>query len=179
MKVSIVKTLGFKLAAFIVGLVVVGSSVVGIVSYTNAHRVTENQLQDVIVQMAQDNARTINYKVDFLLDGIESIAHRSEIRSMDWETQVQSMEREMKRAGYLGMAIVYPDGTARYTDGSTAQLGDRDYIKKAFRGEASISDVIISRVINRPVIMIAAPIKDDQNNIIALIIARKSADVVS
>ena len=95
MKVSIVKTLGFKLAAFIVGLVVVGSSVVGIVSYTNAHRVTENQLQDVIVQMAQDNARTINYKVDFLLDGIESIAHRSEIRSMDWETQVQSMEREL------------------------------------------------------------------------------------
>jgi methyl-accepting chemotaxis protein len=43
-------------------------------------------------------------------------------------------------------------------ENTTAELGDRDYVQKALAGEPAISDVLISRVTNEPVIMFAAPI---------------------
>ena len=70
------------------------------------------------------------------------------------------------------MGIVSPDGAARYSDGSTAQLGDRQYVKEAFAGRTCISDPIISRVTNQPVIMLAAPIRADSGAVAAVLIAR-------
>ena len=49
--------------------------------------------------------------------------------------------------------------TSYYSDGTTADLADRDYIIDAFNGQTTMSDIIISRVTNEPVIMLATPIE--------------------
>ncbi|MBI2513868.1 MAG: Cache 3/Cache 2 fusion domain-containing protein [Opitutae bacterium] len=38
-------------------------------------------------------------------------------------------------------------------------LGDRDYFKRAWAGETTVSDVVVSRVSGRPIIAVAAPVK--------------------
>jgi methyl-accepting chemotaxis protein len=80
---------------------------------------------------------------------------------------------------YLGMGIVTPDGQAKYPDGSTAALGDRDYFKDAMAGKSVLSSVIISRVTNSPVIIIATPIKNEQSQVVAVLIARLDATLLS
>jgi len=77
------------------------------------------------------------------------------------------------------MGIVNPDGNARYIDQEEQTfLGDRDYVVKAFNGEVNISDVIISRVTNSAVIMLAAPIYQD-NEIAGVLIARRPGTALS
>jgi methyl-accepting chemotaxis protein len=87
------------------------------------------------------------------------LANRASTRSMDWDAQTESLRPEISRHNYLDFGIVGPDGVARYIqDGSTSNLADRDYIIKALAGQSVISDVLISRVIGKPVVMFAAPI---------------------
>jgi len=50
-------------------------------------------------------------------------------------------------------------------------FSDREYFKKAISGEANISEPIISRVTNKPVFMVAAPLKSGER-IVGIIYAR-------
>jgi methyl-accepting chemotaxis protein len=87
------------------------------------------------------------------------LANRPEIRTMDWERQRENLLDEIDRHGYLDFAIVGPDGQAHYIkDESVSNLADRDYIIKSLAGQSVISDVLISRVIGKPVVMFAVPI---------------------
>ena len=81
---------------------------------------------------------------------------------MDLQIQKESMREDVERLDYLDLAVVMPDGMAHYVLGEeTANLGDREYVKKAFQGESNISNPIISRVTNGVVVMFAAPIEVD------------------
>lgn len=74
------------------------------------------------------------------------------------------------------MAIVTPDGQARYVLGDTiSELGDRIYVKLGFEGQANVSDVLISRVTNSAVLMYAAPIYRN-NEVVGVLIARRDGN---
>ena len=62
-------------------------------------------------------------------------------------------ERIKKSEDYLAFGIVDASGTSYYSDGTTADLADREYIIDALNGQTAMSDIIISRVTNEPVIM--------------------------
>ena len=126
------------------------------------------------------NSELLRAKMDTLLTQLWEIANRSRTRSMDWDdTTRPNLLPDVSRIESLDIGLVYPDGTTRYTaDNSTANLGDRDYVISAFTGKSVVSDVLISRVINLPVIMLAAPVlRDDGNNapVIGVLVARKDA----
>ena len=106
------------------------------------------------------SAQIIKTRMDAQLSQLWELANRARTRSMNWEDVVrQSLAPDVARIGTLDLGLVFPDGTAHYvTDNSTASLGDRTYFKQALAGDGAFSDVLISRVINRPVIMFASPI---------------------
>ena len=110
---------------------------------------------------------------------MQGIANRHVIRSMDWDLQKPALESETARMKYLGMAIIGTDGQAKYPDGTTAALGERDYFKKAMAGETVFSSVIISKVTNSPVIVVATPIKGDDGRVQAVLLARLDATLLS
>jgi methyl-accepting chemotaxis protein len=89
---------------------------------------------------------------------------------MDISIQRESLKSDIERLGYLDFAVVTPDGTATYILGeNTADLSDRDYVKKALSGEANLSDVIISEVTGEAVLMYAVPIKVEDKVVGALL----------
>jgi methyl-accepting chemotaxis protein len=107
------------------------------------------------------------------------LANRVQTRTMVWETQRDSLIGEIDNHGYMDFGIVTPDGTAHYIrDDSVSSLGDRDYIIKAMAGQANVSDVIISRVIGKPVIMFAAPIMGD-GRALGVLIGRRDGTALS
>ncbi len=67
---------------------------------------------------------------------------------------------EIKRnPGYLRLFVVATNGDAYYSNGSTANLKDRDYVQKVLAsGKPIVADPVMSRVDNKAVIVIAAPI---------------------
>lgn len=78
----------------------------------------------------------------------------------------------------MEMGVATPDGKTRYTDGSTAELGDRDYFRSALAGKVVMSDVVISRVTGKPVIMMAAPITVDGRSV-GVLLARLDGQLLS
>jgi methyl-accepting chemotaxis protein len=90
---------------------------------------------------------------------------------------------DVSRIDSLDIGLVFPNGTARYvTDDSTASLGDRDYVQKAFSGESTVSDIIISRVSGEQVLMFASPVRateDPSSPAAGVLIARKDAAALS
>jgi methyl-accepting chemotaxis protein len=168
-----------KLIGGFLALLILVCAGLGFIAYDRAKKAAFSQVQENIVLMAEDGARLVRSRLDYHLVVIEGIANRNVIRSMDWDVQRPALENEIARMKYLGMGIITPDGQARYPDGSTAALGDRDYFKQAMEGKSVFSNVIISRVTNSPVIVVATPIRGEGREVRAVLLARLDATLLS
>jgi methyl-accepting chemotaxis protein len=125
--------------------------------------VTERVVEDLARESLTNQAKTASSLIENLMESEERVlyelANRARTQSMVWETQRDSLIGDIDRLGYMDFAIVSRDGVAQYMkDESTANLADRDYVVKALAGDAAVSDVLVSRVIGKPVLMFAAPI---------------------
>ena len=171
-----------KIALYVGLLILVVSVAFGVVALRFGTDAVEEGSDEALLLLAKEGAGKLETYILGNFEVIETIASKQEIRSMDWNQQKPSLEREMERLtakGYMGMGVVYPDGTTLYADGSEANLGDRAYVKKAFEGKANVSDVLISRVTNSAVLMYAAPIYDNTGNIGGVLVARRPGDALT
>jgi methyl-accepting chemotaxis protein len=151
--------------------VLAGTGAVAIVVSTqilkeSAHTSLENQ--------AVLGADLIGGLVQSQLDILQELANRARTRTMNLDAQQANLLPDIDNHGYMDLALVFPDGRAHYIkDNTTSDLADRDYIRKALAGEQAISDVLISRVIGKPVVMFAVPITDGGTKVVGALIARK------
>ncbi|GHU36359.1 methyl-accepting chemotaxis protein [Spirochaetia bacterium] len=158
-------------------IVLVSSSSIGVTAVLISGQALEASAKATLVNEVSFSADFVSLKLESELDMLQQLANRDRTQTMDWETVYPNLVADVKLLGYLDMALVYPDGTARYVlEDTTANLGDRDYIKKALAGEQAISEVLISRVNNTPVVMYAVPITTQEGDIIlGALIGRKDA----
>ena len=164
--------IGAKLTASIITLLTITCAVLGVTSYFNSYTALERQVQDNLQSKAEDLSQYVEEFFKRTNTEVEGIAEQDVIRNMNLaEQKVYLQKRLASSEDYLEFAIVDANGTAHYLDNSTADLADRAYIKAAFAGETAMSDTLISRVTNEPVIMIATPI-DTATGEKALLLAR-------
>ncbi len=137
------------------------------------------QTKEALSMSAEDGAKLIEARISKDLSILQEVANRARTQTMDWEIQRESLMSDVSRLGYLEMGIVTPDGIVHHiSTGDMTEVGDRDYAKKAFRGEANISDLLISRSTNEAIFMLAAPIKVD-NKVVGVLIGMKDGTVLS
>jgi methyl-accepting chemotaxis protein len=171
-----------KIALYVGLLTLVVSVAFGVVALRFGTAAVEEGADEALLLLAEEGAGKLETYILGNFEVIETIASKPEVRSMDWNQQKPSLEREMERLtakGYMGMGVVFPDGTTLYADGTEANLGDRAYVKKAFEGTANVSDVLISRVTNSAVLMYAAPIYDNTGNVGGVLVARRPGDALT
>jgi methyl-accepting chemotaxis protein len=171
--------IGPKLIGGFLSLLLIVCTGLGYIAYSQSAKAVLEQVEANIVLMAEDGAKIIRSELNYYLVALEGIASQGVFQSSDWDSKRQVMLEATKRLGFMGMGIVGPDGEARYPDGKTASLGDREYVKKAMAGETAFSDVIISRVTNSPVMMLATPVKNSAGKITGVLIARQNAELLS
>ncbi|WP_158068842.1 methyl-accepting chemotaxis protein [Domibacillus epiphyticus] len=144
----------------------------------NTSSILTKEVERAILTKADDSALLVQERLATSLAEINAITSRNTVKTMDWKVQKLALQQDFERLDYLAFAVVTPDGKARYLDESTLELGDRDYVKRAFEGESNVSDVIISRATNLPVVMITSPIKDG-DKVIGALVARMDAEFLS
>jgi len=143
--------------------------------------VTGNMEASTITGMVSNgriNAELLETRLETLNNQLWEIANRARTRTMDWEGVVKAnFSPDVERIDSLDIGLVYPDGTTRYTrDQATTNLGDRDYVKKAFTGKSAVSDPIISRATGKLVVMLSSPVfRDDTKGapVLGVVVARK------
>ncbi len=161
------KSLGQKVMFFAFILIVAVCLVMGVLSYRRSATALGEEVDRALHSLAVEGSMLVRTYVESELSVLETLASRKEMKSMDWEQQKEVLQEEENRLDFLGLGVVYPDGTAKYPDGDRAELGDRGYVQQAFDGESNVSNIIISRVINQPVMMFAVPIGHNEGVLIA------------
>ncbi|WFA07941.1 methyl-accepting chemotaxis protein [Tissierella sp. Yu-01] len=159
-------------------LILITSVAIGYISLFSARTSLTDAAADSIWTSSSEAAKLTASKLEIQLRTLEVLALREDIKSMDWELQLPVLQENIGQISFLELAVVGPDGIANYSNGTTAQLGDRDYIRKAFSGEINVSEPIISRVTDDIVLMFAVPIKS-QGDVVGVLIGRKDGSTLT
>ncbi|MCL1836854.1 MAG: methyl-accepting chemotaxis protein [Treponema sp.] len=176
--------LSFRIPLLIGAVVVITAASIIITAVFIASGNLEEANYNELSAEAFANAELIIAKLENQKIQLWEIANRSRTRSMDWEGVVkQNLAPDVDRIDSLEMGLVYPDGEAHYVrDPQVTNLGDRDYVIRAFTGENAVSDVLISRALNKPVVMFASPVFENDTkgaNVIGVVISRKDGTFLS
>lgn len=175
---EITKSLGLKLMLGFACMLIVVAGGLGFLSVDRAGQALRAQISNTLPHMAQEGARLVRSRIDTHLRALEELAKRPEFTGEIGRFQLDLLQESSQRLGYLGMGLVDHNGQAHYPDAPTADLASRDYIQKAFQGQTNMSEVIISRVVNKPVIMLAAPVYQS-GKVVNVLIARMDATLLS
>ncbi len=171
--------LSTKVVTSIVTLVLFICLGIGITAIVISYSQVNNIARKSLMTQAETGRRLVEAEIrnEFVI--LQDIANETEMKSLNWEDQREHLASIVDQAHFLDFGIMDPDGTVRYVLGEeTSNLGDRDYARNALLGIPSVSDVIISRVINKPVMMFAVPITVD-GIVRQVLVARKDGNVLS
>lgn len=175
MKLSISR----KVTLFAATIILLISVSIGLTCILTGAQTITDQQEDNMIKLTEEAAKHISTIISMRLQVLQELTYDEVMVSMDWEQQKAFLAERMEHFDYLDMAVVSPDGTARYVaGGETAQLGDREYIKLAMEGRANVSDILISKVIGIPVMMYAVPIKSG-DNVVGVLIARADSGTLT
>ncbi|NLD98629.1 MAG: methyl-accepting chemotaxis protein [Fibrobacter sp.] len=165
-------TIGKKITGSLIFMLALVAGSISVISILQATRAIQKQLQEVIPQIAANGALIVKNKMESYFSSIEFIANQKDIKSMDWELQKPALEMGAQWMGYMVMGIITPDGQAKYPDGAKADLSDRVYFKEAMKGKTVASDLLISKITNSVVLILATPIKQSDGQIAGVLFGR-------
>ncbi|NLA58463.1 MAG: methyl-accepting chemotaxis protein [Firmicutes bacterium] len=173
------RSLAAKIAVYtgvLLFLVCVGIGLLAI-NYSSSAVVAE--VETALKMQALKAAEYLESRFETHLTALETIAARPEVKSMDWELQRPVIRSEAERLpAFEVLGVVDRNGFARYSDGSTANLADREYTISALSGRVTVSDVLVSRVSKTVVLMYAVPIRDG-GRVVGALIGRRDATALS
>ncbi|WP_061213508.1 methyl-accepting chemotaxis protein [Syntrophomonas wolfei] len=165
------KSIGSRLTLYISMVVLFFCAGLGFISYFYASKALMANIEQSVAAKAQDATRLVGSELDNHLSVMETIAEQPEIIGMKWEEQGPILAQANKRLGYLMMGVAGLDGQVLTTAGSTTNLKDRDYFDQALKGQASVSDPIVSRIDGSTIIMMVSPIHGAEGEVIGVLAA--------
>lgn len=172
------KSLRTKLVVFFSVLIILSSLVLGVIASINSSSALVHEAEIGLASVSFEASRNAKSRIGAITRSMETMALSGEIVSMDWTVQQPALKKLVKETDFLDIAVVFPNGTAQYSEGNTAELGEREYVKRALAGEANVSDVIVSKVTGELVLMYAAPIEKG-GKVVGALIGRRAGDVLS
>ena len=167
-----------KLILYFTMLILASSITLGFISIQRSSSIITQQSETSLTLLAHDAAKITQSRVETQQKTLDMIALREDIQTMDWVIQQPILKRQVERTNFLDIAVVKPNGEAKYSDGTVSQLGEREYVKKALAGESNVSDLILSKVTNEVVLMYAAPIEKG-GKIVGALVGRRDGNALS
>ncbi len=173
------KSLSLKMTVYVTLAILFVAIGLGTVSTLYASRTVRMEAESALQTMTEQGAREVDIRLAANKDVLYEVARDSRVNGMVFGQQRAALKESVERLGYLDMAVVSKTGESRYVlSDDVASLGDRDYVQKALAGEANVSDVLISRVINDAVLMYASPIERD-GEVVGALIARRDGNALN
>lgn len=173
------KSIRSRLIIYLLSILLAVGLGLSLVAYKEASNALEENTRDSLLELAEQGANIVIADYQAQLTKIQMIADRSRIQTMDWESQLPVLLEEIKRNGFLTMGVVNLDGYAQFVGkNDPVFLGDTSYVKTALAGTVNISDLIISPIDQSLVMMLAAPIYQD-NTIAGVVIACRDGTALS
>lgn len=143
----------------VVGLTTVAIGAVATVSYFGVRQLILENLKQNALNSVQAEASEIDRWLATRKAEVETIASTPILRSMDWSQIKPYLEREVQRSrDFTSFSLIRADGTFQSSNEGEGNVSDRRHFQQAMAGKVYVSDPLISRATDLPIIAIAAPI---------------------
>ncbi|WP_115028047.1 PDC sensor domain-containing protein [Acetobacterium bakii] len=169
----------FKLVSLLGSILILGSLILGIVALMFSSKALTETTESYLEETALASSKYVGSTVAKQLGELSQVAATDTVSSMNWEAQKTYLTAKAKELGYLDIAVITPDLMAHYViSGDSTQLSERAVYANAFNGTAGISDVSISKVTNGPVVLEAAPIKNN-GQVVGILMGRRDGTALT
>lgn len=172
------KSIKTKLILYISILLIVSLGTMGGLSLYRAVVAIEIEAIEGMVKLSEEAAHSTTVQVEKQMISLEMIAGRNDMETMNWLEQQKILQNQVERTGFLSFAVVDLKGNAVFNDGATANVADRPYFKSAIEGTTVVSDMLISRLTEKPELVYATPIMNG-TKVVGVLIARRDGYVLS
>lgn len=158
------KSIKNKIILAVCSLFLISFTALTIYSMNISKSYIQEEVERSLITSAQSNAKLMEHFTTQHFQFLDTISNLSLIYDQTpWEEKVAFFDYEMKKLKYSRMFLVDLNGTAVAfnADKTTTNVSERAYFKDALNGKASFSEVIISSVTGKPVMIVASPVKRD------------------
>ncbi|SMC86412.1 methyl-accepting chemotaxis protein [Sporomusa malonica] len=155
-----------KLTVMICGLLVLSLGILGAINYWQAYKLITSDAEQELAASAALAASEVGLWFEARKAETLTLAN-SPILQEDRATAIAYLTEEGKKNKiYSRFFIVDDQGNAAYTNGSSANLSDREFYQKVMAsGAAFIADPVVSKVDGKMVVVIAVPLQKDGKTI--------------
>jgi methyl-accepting chemotaxis protein len=174
------KSIKTKLSVFTIALVTIiiaGISFLSIRFASDAlHKTVARNMEAVV----DEGAKTVESRVSGQLSIVETLASSEFLTdsTLTAEQKLAKFAEAIQKNSYIKMGIVDTEGNAIYSNGNTTEVADRDYFINAMKGQANVSDPLMSRSEGIIVVIYSVPIMQD-GKVVGVLTATKDGNDIS
>lgn len=156
------KSIQTKLTITILLLFTVALGTLGGLNFWKAREIVSDNITKEIMLLAKTSAGDINDWLEGRKNEVAGIALAPVLQTGNMEAIAPFLVTSNKTNGRFDtFGFIAPTGIARDSSGVTINLGTRAYFEKAMKGEAAISDPVVSPATGGLVVVIAVPVKTE------------------
>jgi len=173
------KTMKGKMLTYFLSLFLIICIAISFMAYFMSKKMIERKASSLMSEISRQAVQNIEARLNGTLDSIETVANMPTIKDpkLGWDKKKTILDEEIKLHGHIKMGIVGKGGQSIQTDGTTVNIKDRPYFKKAMEGKSTISEPIVSKVDGKVVIIYTVPIKNGNTIMGALTAVRAGNDI--
>ncbi|EGO64346.1 methyl-accepting chemotaxis protein [Acetonema longum] len=152
----------------------------GISHYLSQQFLT-NSVNETARSIGKDYASRIEAEVRTAMIHLEDLTSVPAIRSgVNNGQMIAALDEAHQRIGkFASVSFIFPDGFTVRMDGSTMQLGDRDYFKKAMATQKpAVSDPVMTKLAQKASVVLAVPVHD-QGRLTGVLIGTYTLDTMT
>ncbi|PAB57154.1 methyl-accepting chemotaxis protein, partial [Anaeromicrobium sediminis] len=164
------KSLKYKITIPVVIFAIIGIFVLSGTAFFQAKKIIINDVEQIAENKVQKLVILADDKIHEWKDIIELLSSIEAVKNIDYE----GTKKFVSDNGHVLKdfeAIIMSDKDGKYlsSNGKGGNIAGRDYFPKVMAGQVVVSEPVISKSTGNPIVVVAAPIKDDSRNVVGLI----------
>jgi methyl-accepting chemotaxis protein len=172
------KSIRIKLVVTVATLFIIALSLLAGLNYWQAKKILIQDVETELARTAQSRSQETASWLDRIRSEIAGLARSPVITAGKKEEVVSYLAAELNNAK-IYESLIWIDSSGNYFDfkGETGTLADRGYFQQSIKGETIISNPVISKKTNKPIVIISLPIRNE-NRIIGVLAAAINIEAV-
>jgi methyl-accepting chemotaxis protein len=143
-----------------------------LLTYNKSKTSLNVQIEQRLTETANAQTLVVSGWLNSRISELEMLALLPSVKSMDWtKAEPDLAAAATKLAGkYESIILIPPDGNCLTPNTATRiNLSDRPYFQKGIKGEVFVNNPVVSKSSGKLIAPIAVPVRDAQNNVIAVV----------
>lgn len=161
----------------IVLVIIIGLSVFSLLLSSKA---LSNNIEKTMPAIAQEGAKAVSARITEQLSILKQISYESTVTnsSKSINDKLSVLNTYVKIDNYIKIGVSDLNGNIEYTNSTSENIADKEYFKKAIKGEEVVSNPLMSKTENRLVVIYAVPLKID-DKIVGVLTGTRDGNNVS